>query len=155
MPALAENDLVGKRKLITNEEFLDLYARSKMVPGALNISMGIVISYYLGGWKAGAAAAVGLVVPSILMIILVFSVLKRYARNPGFEDFFQGVKPVIPGLVAGIAFRMSQSILKSRKDLILAGTLATIVIFFRFDSLIILLLSAVGGLIFFYRGRKK
>lgn len=155
MPTVAENEFVEKRRLITNEEFLDLYARSKIVPGALNISMGIVISYYLGGWKAGAAAAIGLAIPSVLMIILVFSVLNQVTKEPGFESFFQGIKPVIPGLVAGVAFRMGKSILKNKKDYILVGVLAGATLFFRLDSLLVLLLSAAGGLILFFPECKK
>ena len=155
MPSVAENELVEKRRLITNEEFLDLYARSKIVPGALNISMGIVISYYLGGWKAGVTAALGLAIPSILMIILVFTILSQVTKNPGFEIFFQGIKPVIPGLVAGVAFRMGRSVLKKGKDFILLGVLAGVTIFFRLDSLLVLLLSGIGGLLLFFPERKK
>lgn len=91
--------VVGKRKLITKEELLDMVAVGKSVPGIMITNISMLFGYYVGGWFGGVCAVLGMTCPAVLILSFVtafYNVLKSnvwcYAalrRNPlcGSSDY--------------------------------------------------------------------
>ena len=69
--AAAEEEFVRRRKLLTADDILEMVTITQTVPGIVACTAAIYIGYRVNG-KAGAfAAALGAVLPSLIIIMLI------------------------------------------------------------------------------------
>lgn len=86
----------------------DMIAISESTPGALGINMSTYVGFQvgmaeggvLGGILGGFLATVGLVLPSLIVIMVLAQVLLKHKENALVQAGFYGLRPVVTGLVA-------------------------------------------------------
>ncbi|MBR0037578.1 MAG: chromate transporter [Bacteroidales bacterium] len=109
MVPMMEKEIVLKHQWLSKEEFLDIYAVSQATPGIFAVDMASHIGYKIGGVKSGIIAALGVVVPSIVIILAIAIVFSQFKDNPWVEAFFKGVRPAVVALLAVPIFSMARS----------------------------------------------
>lgn len=109
MVPMMEREIVDKHKWMSKEEFLDIYSVSQATPGIFAVDMASHIGYKLGGVKCGIWAALGVVVPSIIIILLIAIIFSQFRDNRWVEAFFCGVRPAVVALLAVPVFSMAKS----------------------------------------------
>ncbi len=109
MVPMMEKEIVLKHQWLSKEEFLDIYAVSQATPGIFAVDMASHIGYKMGGVKSGIIAALGVVVPSIVIILAIAIVFSQFKDNPWVEAFFKGVRPAVVALLAVPIFSMARS----------------------------------------------
>ena len=68
-------------------------------PGPIAVNMATYVGSTQGGVLGGICATLGVVLPSIIIIILVASLLTTLIKNRYFESALKGIKPVVLGLI--------------------------------------------------------
>lgn len=109
MVPMMEKEVVEKHQWLTKEEFLDIYAVSQATPGIFAVDMASHIGYKIGGIKSGIWASLGVVMPSIIVILAIAIVFSQFKDNPWVEAFFKGVRPAVVALLAVPIFSMAKS----------------------------------------------
>ncbi len=109
MVPMMEKEVVDKHKWLTKEEFLDIYAVSQATPGIFAVDMASHIGYKIGGLRSGIWASLGVVVPSIFIILIIAIVFSQFKDNAWVEAFFKGVRPAVVALLAVPIFSMAKS----------------------------------------------
>lgn len=109
MVPMMEKEVVEKHQWLTKEEFLDIYAVSQATPGIFAVDMASHIGYKIGGIKSGIWASLGVVMPSIIIILAIAIVFSQFKDNPWVEAFFKGVRPAVVALLAVPIFSMAKS----------------------------------------------
>ena len=71
MVPMMQREIVDRNHWLTNEEFLDIYAVSQDTPGIFAVDMASHIGYKYGGLRAGISAALGVVTPSLVIILAI------------------------------------------------------------------------------------
>ena len=71
MLALLESELVSKKKWIEKDEFLDMVAIAESTPGPIAINSATYIGYKRAGVLGSAAATLGVVLPSFIIIYVI------------------------------------------------------------------------------------
>lgn len=99
MVPMMEREIVVNHQWMTKEEFLDIYAVSQATPGIFAVDMASHIGYKLGGARSGIYAALGVVTPSIIIILLIAIIFSQFKDNPWVEAFFRGVRPAVVALL--------------------------------------------------------
>lgn len=96
-----------------NEDQLGvMIAIAESTPGPIGINMATYAGYnagfgefgILGGILGGITATMGLVTPSIIVIILVAGFLKAFKENEYVKGAFSGIRPVVTALVLFAVF---------------------------------------------------
>ena len=72
-------DFAARTGLITSADIANMIAISESTPGPIGINSATYFGYQIGGVPGGIIAVVGLVTPSIIIIILVSQFLKKFA----------------------------------------------------------------------------
>ena len=144
MIPILEVEMVKKKKWIESEKIVDLFAVSQSVPGAIAVNSATFIGYHLAGIPGALVAALGMVLPTFLIIIVLAVMLVAFQNNPDVQAALKGIKPTIVALIALAAFKMGKS---SVIDII-SGSLCilAIVVLFVFTSLNVVFLI-IGGAI--------
>ena len=102
MLPLLKDELVAKRRLLSEDELLDLYAIGQCTPGIIAINVATFIGYRQARLKGAVAATLGMVFPSLLIITLIAMVLKQYMYNRYVTYAFAGIRIGVVALIASV-----------------------------------------------------
>lgn len=103
-PALA-HELVDKGSWLTRDEFLYATVLCQGTPGPVMTGMGLV-GYKWGSVPGALAVMACLFAPGILWMVGMGRAHQHFQRYPAMNAFFEGVRPAVPGLLAGLAFQL-------------------------------------------------
>lgn len=93
-------DISDKTGWFTYEQLADMIAISESTPGAIGINMATYIGYLTAGPLGGIVATIGLVTPSIIIILIIARFLAKFRNNPFVEASFYGLRPASTALIA-------------------------------------------------------
>lgn len=93
-------EVVLKYNWATEEEFYNFLGVCESTPGPIAVNMATYVGATQGGPLGSICATLGVVLPSFIIIILVASILKKFISNKYFQEFLNGVKPVVIGLIS-------------------------------------------------------
>ena len=82
----------------------NMIAISESTPGPLGINMATYTGFTVNGVFGSLYATLGLVTPSVIIIVLIAKLLTKYRSNRYIQKLFNGIKPAVLALilVAGI-----------------------------------------------------
>ena len=143
----AENEFIHRKKLLTENELLDMMAIIQSLPGIIAGNAALYIGYRAAGICGALAALLGVATPSTLIILLIAIFLRNIDLNiPAVQGAFTGAQAAICGLIALTACRMFSKIVKSVFALLIAlcATAATVV--FKVSPVWIIIAGALLGI---------
>ena len=120
----------------TQSDIADMIAISESTPGPIGVNMATYVGYITGsdygtfGAISGAIiATIGLITPSIIIVLIIAAVLKSFKDNKYVNNAFYGLRPASTGLIAtaGIGVIMT--------TLITVGGTATHTIIFNWKGI--------------------
>lgn len=80
-------------------EFWNFVAVAESTPGPIAINMATFIGSSQGGILGSLCATLGVITPSIIIILLIVAVFKSFLQNRVVLSALDGIKPVIVGLI--------------------------------------------------------
>lgn len=101
----------------SQQDLMDLIAISESTPGAIGINAATYSGFHAYGVVGGLVATLGLVTPSIIVIILVSKVLERFKESSLVQHIFYGLRPASTGLIAAAGFSVVLATLVSVTEL--------------------------------------
>ena len=112
MLPLIEQEMTS-RGWISQEDIQDIIVLAQSAPGILAVNMAIFTGHKIKGLAGSIVAAVGAVLPSLLIILLIAMFFTEFRDNDIVRRIFQGVRPAAVALILVPAVRMAQSGCKS------------------------------------------
>lgn len=101
-------DLADKYDWLTASELVDMIAISESTPGAIGINTATFVGYKASGLIGGIITTLGIITPSIVIIILIAHYFKRFNEKPIVQGAFLGIRPAVTGLIASVGFTVLQ-----------------------------------------------
>ena len=80
MLPLLEREVVDNKKWATKEEIMDYYAVGQCTPGIIAVNVSTFVGYYQKGIAGGIIATLGVVFPSIVIILLIASLIQGFSH---------------------------------------------------------------------------
>ena len=112
MLALIQREVVDRRGWIDEEEFLNMIALAQAAPGIIAVNSAIFIGWRIGGWKGVVGAALGAVLPSFVIILLIAMVFSEWKELPAVEAVFKGIRPAVVALIAAPLVKLARNAMK-------------------------------------------
>nr|WP_263327725.1 chromate transporter [Neobacillus sp. Marseille-Q6967] len=106
---------VIKNGWMTTHQFTDVIAIASMSPGPIATNSAILVGYQVQGISGAITAGLGMVVPSLFLVIIISIFFYRMNKNKYVESAFYGLRPIITGLIgyAAIKFAISNHLVDS------------------------------------------
>lgn len=98
MIPLIEAQIVGKGWLDVSTLY-DFIAISECTPGPFAINIATFVGSSQGGFFGSLCAVIGVVLPSFIIILLLATILRKFAKNKYYLGAIEGVKPIIISLI--------------------------------------------------------
>ncbi|MCR3921161.1 MAG: chromate transporter [Firmicutes bacterium] len=146
MLSLIEREIIEVQGWLTLAEFVDILAIAEMTPGPISINAATFIGYTTAGFWGSAFATAGVITPSIILVLLVATLLKKFYQNKWVQAAFSGLRPAVISLIAGATIFVARTALIDISSILIALTAFALLVFTRLHPILVLLLSAVAGI---------
>ena len=93
-------DMSDKMGWFTYADLANMVAISESTPGPIGINMATYVGYTLRGGPGAVTATVGLITPSIIIILIIAKFLQAFKDSPLVDAAFYGLRPASTGLIA-------------------------------------------------------
>ena len=145
----AEHEFTRKRKLLNEEELLDMMAIIQSLPGIIAGNAALYIGYRCAGIAGALSALLGVATPSTVVILLIAIFLRNLDLNiPAVQGAFIGAQAAITGLITLTLINMVRKTVKNSFTLILALASAAATIIFSVSPVWTILTGGVLGIVY-------
>jgi chromate transporter len=142
--AIMHNDLVEKKRWISNASFLHALSHCMILPGPEAQQLAIYIGWRLHGKRGGIVAGTLFVLPSMFVLLLLSVIYVRFGNLPWIASMFNGLKPAVIALVLIALQRVARSALRGAVQRAVAA--AAFAGMFVFDISLLLVMSGAAVL---------
>lgn len=154
MISIIQREVVEKRHWIKQEEFLDLLAIAQSMPGILAVNISTVIGDRLKGVKGSLAAALGTILPSfiIILMIAIFLTPDAIKNNPTLTAIFKGIRPAVVALIIAPVITTAKSAGINLKTVLIPVAVALLIysgLPIISSPVIFIFIGAIGGYLYF------
>jgi len=152
--AMMEDEIVKKRKWITQEHFLDLMGATNLIPGPNSTEMTMHCGYERGGWKGLFIAGFCFIFPAVVLTSILAWLYQQYGQLPKVEPFIYGIKPAVIAIIIMAAYRLGNKAVKNVKLAIL-GIATLIACLMGLNEIAALFGCGLVGLLLFFIQKNK
>ena len=93
-------DMANKTGWFSTAQLADMIAVSESTPGPIGVNMATYVGFTTGGVAGSVIATLGLISPSVIIILLIARVLHQFRQNPYVDAAFYGLRPCSVALIA-------------------------------------------------------
>lgn len=152
----------------TAHQVADMLAVSESTPGPIGINMAVYTGYTSAGVLGSLSALVGIVTPSIIVIVIIAAFLRAFRDNKYVKGAFYGIRPASTGLIAAAGLTVAAgallkldvwsgwdrfwTVLDWRALVLAAVILAVSRKFSKLHPAFLILIGAVAGVFFRFAG---
>ncbi len=156
MLPMIEREIVDKKGWITRDELLEYFSLSQCTPGVIAVNTATFVGNKKGGFLGALFATLGVITPSVVIIVLFANVLQHLDKYPAVTHAFAGIRPAVAALIFVSFVKILKSNVKSISQIILCVIAFIAVAFFNLSPIIIIIVGSVYGLLFYSkRGAKQ
>lgn len=148
MLSMVEKAVVDKKKWIPTDEFWDMIAIIQSLPGVFAVNTALYVGHKVGGRKGAAAAMLGAILPSIVIILLLATILREYRDLPVVERIFKGIRPCVVALILAPSLRMIKSAKVTWKTAIIPVAAVVLIWWCKVSPAIVILAAIAGSLVY-------
>ncbi|MGM9798988.1 MAG: chromate transporter [Parabacteroides sp.] len=154
MLPLIQREVVD-RGWMSKEEFVDIFAVAQSLPGIFAVNISIFVGYRLKKKLGGFICALGTILPSFMIILLIALCFTQVKDNVWVENAFKGLRPAVVALIAVPCLTTARSIKLSYKQLVIPVGAALLIWLAGVSPAWIILAAIVGGLMYGLNKQKE
>ncbi|NLY77151.1 MAG: chromate transporter [Tissierellia bacterium] len=146
MLPLMKETVIDIHGWMTNSEFIDILAISEMTPGPIAINMATFLGYRVSGILGSIVATLSVILPSFIVMSLIFYFVNKFKNSPYSDYFFRGIRPIVLGLIASAAISVAMDAYVDLKSVIISLIIFYLVAFKKLNAIYAIILAGLMGL---------
>lgn len=145
MLPMLRREIVEKHGWATDDQLLDYYAVGQCTPGIIAVNTATFIGFYEAGILGGIIATLGVVFPSVLIILIVASVLQGFLDVPVVMSALAGIRAVVCALLGHTVISLAKKSLVDVFCICLFVAALPILFFTKIPSVVVIILCGIAG----------
>lgn len=113
----------------SHEMLADMIAVSESTPGPIGVNMATYVGFETAGIPGALVATLGLVTPSVIVVLLIAKALAAFRSNRYVDAAFYGLRPCSVGLIAAAGLLVVKVALLDTELFAATGAIADLVNF--------------------------
>ena len=151
---LIENRIIAVHHWISLREFVDMITISQMTPGPLTVNVSTFVGYTFAGPPGSIVATLGSAIPGVLMTLFMIHQYEKHHNSKIWNTILKSLRISAAALIAIATVHIgrlvfNEAISSSLIEIIFTIGLVLIALKKNTDPLVILLISAIFGFVFF------
>jgi len=149
--AYLRSGLVGRRKWVEDETFVELLSICQTLPGLNASNMAILVGDRLRGTAGAAVALAGICLPGgLMMMVAAVAYAASQGAHAGIGGALHGISAAAVGLVLSVTYELGRKMLTHWTDFVCVAITVAGVAFLHL-SVLLVLLSVGACAILWYR----
>ncbi len=140
--AMMEEDLVAKKKWMSEQEFLDYMGATNLIPGPNSTEMTMHCGYHRAGVKGLFVAGMSFIIPAVLLTLLVAIFFEKYSAIEWVVPIVNGIKAAVISFIAAAILKLGKKAVKSSTLLVL-GLVVIAASFFGINEILCILAAGL------------
>jgi chromate transporter len=138
--AMMDEEVVRRRKWLTEQEFLDYLSATNFIPGPNSTEMAIHIGHRRAGWAGLVVAGTCFIIPATIIVGTIAWLYVKYGTLPQVAGLLYAVKPVVIAIVVQALWNLSQSAIRT-KWLFVVGAVSVVLNLVGVHELLVLAIA--------------
>ena len=155
MIPLIEREVVDRHKWISKEEFLDELAVAQSLPGILAVNVAVLVGNKLRGIKGSLSAAIGTILPSFVIILLIAMFFVNIYDNPTVISIFKGIRPAVVALIIVPVITSAKSARLNRYTFLIPVAVALAIWLCGVSPIYCIIAGGLGGYVYYIIASRK
>ena len=147
MLPIIQKELVEGKKWATENEVMDYYAVGQCTPGIIAVNTATFIGYNLRGIPGAIFATLGVVFPSLIIIVIIASVLNNIMELAIIQSAFTGIRLAVIALIIDTIIKLWKSSISNWIGVIIAVIAFILSAFIGISPIYIIISAALVGFI--------
>lgn len=110
--ALMREEVVERRGWMGEQEFLDLFGATNLIPGPNSTELAIHIGRVRAGWRGLLVAGACFILPAAVMVLVLAWAYDLYGSTPAVEGLLYGILPVVIAVIAKALWGLLRTVVK-------------------------------------------
>lgn len=155
MLPLIQKEVVDKKQWASEAEIMDYYAVAQCTPGVIMVNTATFIGFYQKGFLGAVIATLGVVTPSIIIILLIASVLTAYSSLAVVQHALSGIRVAVCVLVFNAVVKLWKNGIQDAIGIGLFATALAAVTLTDLSTVVVVVLAALIGIIIWILQRNE
>lgn len=155
MMPMMQAELIEKRKWITDEELIDYYAVGQSTPGIVAVNVATFVGYKQMGIIGGIFATLGMVTPSLVIIMILASLINSINDFPIIQKALKGINVAVAALLTSTIINFMKKTIRKFTNAIFMLISFLLVFVLKLPSFWIILFALLIGVVLTYKEKKK
>ena len=147
MIPILEREIIDKQGWASSEELMDYYAVGQCPPGVIAVNTATFIGYKVAGIAGGIVATLGVVFPSLVIIMLIAGILTNFADIPAVKSAFAAIRVCVCVLIFNSVLKLWKGAVKDRAAVVLYLIVLGISLFFDVSPIVFVIFCATAGIL--------
>lgn len=147
MLPILQREIVEDRHWATDEELMDYYAVGQCTPGIIAVNTATFIGQKFAGVPGGIVATLGVVFPSLVIILAIASVLTHFADVPAVQHAFAGIRVCVCVLVFNAVLKLWKGAVKDKAGLCIFAAVFLLSVFLDLSPVVFVIIAAAAGIL--------
>ncbi len=100
-------DLGARTGWFTAADLADMIAVSESTPGPMGVNMSTYVGFTCGGPLGAVVGVLGLITPSIIVILIIAGFLKKFRDSKAVDAVFSGLRPASTALITAAGWSVA------------------------------------------------
>ncbi len=145
MVPLIKEEVVNIQHWMSALDFTDVLAIGNALPGPIATKMSVAVGWQVGGAPGAIAATLGVVMPSVIVLILLLRFVSYIKDNPKVKSMLKGLRPVVVAMLAFAAYDLSFGSLTNATTWIIGAVTLALMIFTKIHPALFVIAGALAG----------
>ncbi len=155
MLPIMQRELIEKKKWTTNEELLNYYAVGQCTPGIIAVNVSTFVGYQKKGILGSIFSTLGVITPSVIIIMIIASFLKNFSQYPMVQNAFAGIRIAVCATVFVSIWNLWKKSVKNWTHMIFCVIAFCLSAFTKINPIWIVLLAGAGGIFTYLKKEDK
>ena len=147
MLPILQREIVEKKKWATTEELTNYYAIGQCTPGIISVNTATFIGYKNKGILGGIIATLGIISPSIIIILFIAGLISNFINLPLTKHIFNGINICVSALIISAVLKLWKTSIIDKFSLVIFLFILLLSIIFNISPILLVIISGILGLL--------
>jgi chromate transporter len=147
MPVMRK-EVVETHKWVDDDDILKILVISESTPGVFAINSATFIGYRIAGFKGSLLATLGVMLPSLVIILLITTFLETFKSLTVVNHMFLGIQAGIAILILRAGLKLAKKIRITPFTVLMFASAVLVSLLTSVNVILMLVIGAVLGIIY-------
>lgn len=104
---LIKHNIVDVKGWLTLEELTDIITISEVTPGPVAINAATFVGTKIDSIPGAVTATIGFVAPSIIIVLIMGYIYRKFQHTSMFQGIFSGIRPAIVAMIGSVGLSIA------------------------------------------------